>query len=610
METGAIMANFTIRRAGEAQPTDNPFIIRKAAPVAPEVVPQPQEPGLLEFIQGTPEVAAMIASGAIAEPIAGLAGILGTILPGPEGQGAKLVEETREALTFQPETQAGKATAQALGETLQPIIEPVARGVQAVSDVAFEAGGPLAGTVLKTAIASIPEILGLRGLKSLRRGTILLDDAGRPTKALRQAFDKQGIDFDNLTPEIQAAIPQRVEPALLPGANVAAQEAEKVLVKQITSGARDDALAGLRVSKGKIAADSVANEAIKQGFEPGFVQSVKTATAATKTSMLKMTRMMKQIKKQARLSVEIRPSNVVGDAVTERIKFIRDKADVANKELNQIASKKLPGKEIDTQPVMDVLAESLDDLDVELVQKLGELPKPKFEGSLISKDKSSQRVIRDLVDILTEPKAPDALRAHKVKRQIDIMIDFNKKSAQGLSNAGKNVLKKVRAQLNDSVRAVDPDYARVNDVLSESLDTLGGLDEAVGSIDIFGKGANKALGTRMRALLSNQQGRVRIENALDQINETASNLGAKFTDDIKDLILFSDGLNSKFGTVAKTSLAGQTEQAVKQALTATPQATIVGKGAEVIGRGVEKLRGINDFNSFEALEKLLRQGGN
>ena len=56
------------------------------------------------------EPIATLVTGAIAEPIAGLAGIAQAINPFAEpGAGVRAIEATREALTFQPRTEAGKA---------------------------------------------------------------------------------------------------------------------------------------------------------------------------------------------------------------------------------------------------------------------------------------------------------------------------------------------------------------------------------------------------------------------------------------------------------------------------------------------------------------------
>lgn len=566
-----------------------------------EEIQQPSS--LLETIKGIPETAATIATGVVAEPIAGLAGIVGSVLPGETGQGAEFVEKTREALTFKPISEPGKQTLGKLGEVLAPVGEVIEKVETGLGDFAFDlTGSPTVAAAAASTPTIVGELIGLKGLNKITKGTKLLDKAGRPTKILRKALDKEGLDFDLLNSEVRKSIPETARPGIIKPVR---REVENVIKGQIESGARDDILATIKIKGGNVVNDKAGSAAVKQGFTPGFVQSIKTSSAATRAKMLKMTRTMKKIKKQERFALDSRPSDVVGDSVTERIKFIRDRADTARLELDKIARKDLPGLDVDSGEVISTMESSLDDLDIKLITDAKGRTKPDFKGSLIAKDRSSRRVITDLIDILGDGETPDALKMHKVKRQIDIMIDFNKKSAIGLSNAGKKVLKDVRRSINDSIRGESAAYANVNDILSESLTALGDLDDAVGTIDVFGKGANKAIGQKMRALLSNQQGRIKLENSLDQIESAAKNLGGNFSDDIKDLVIFADGLDSKFGTVAKTSLAGQTEQAITRAASVSPKATIVEGVASKIGAGAEKLRGINDFNAFEAIEGLL-----
>lgn len=572
------------------------------AAVAPPVAQAP-EPTLGQRALGTLEAAATIGSGAIAEPLAGLAGIGAAIIPGGQS-GSEAVESARQALTFQPRTEPGQQQLQAVGEAaaLIPDVGGALGGF--VFDLTDSPGLAAAAATTPTLIA---ELVGLGAIRKLRTGTRLLDDAGRPTRPLRKALDDQGLDFDNLTPEARASIPPIAEQSPLLRTPLPATNAERALVQQIKSGGRDDALAGLKVVKDKIAPDPSGLEAIRQGFDPGFVQSVKTADSATKASMVKMLNTTRRIKRSRRVGLDTRPTDVIGDAVTDRVKFIRNKADAARLELNQIAETKLRGVDVDTAPVLQQLERSLDDLDVKLIDSGTPKPDVQFAQSMIAKDRTSQRVVKDLVDLMAEGGKPDALRFHKLKRQLDTLIDFRKKSAGGLTDAGRNVLKDVRRSLNDVVREVDPDYARVNDTLSRSLTALDDFQQASGrSIDVFGTGANKAIGTNMRALMSNRQNRVNIENALNQLTDTATDLGGQFSGDIKDMVLFADGIEDVFGATARTSLKGEIESAVRQAGQQGATATAAEKAVGAAARGAEKLRGINDFNAFEAMGELLR----
>jgi len=572
--------------------------------IGESIIPQPMTS--TRGIKTSLDVGATIGPAAVGEPVAGVAGLAQLASGKSAEEAAQTIENVQQKFTRQPTTEGGQQALENIGRVVEKLPD-----VSKISgDFAMElTGSPVVAAAVSAAPTLIAELIGIRGLKALRPGTRLLDTAGRPTKQLRIALDKQGLDFDTLKDSAKAEIPEIIEAEFFETPTIKSK-VETALIEQIKAGGKDDALAGLKVEGNRVRPDKTANEAIKQGFRAGLVQSVKTANPATKEKMLKMSNMMQRIQKQEGLGLKFRPSDVIGNSVTDRIKFIRGKADVARVELDSIAREKLRGQSIETGGVTNTLEKSLSDLDVSLTEpRGGGKPKPVFKNSLISKDRSAQRAITDVIDLMAEGGQPDALRLHKLKRQLDNMIDFKKKSPIGLTDAGKKVLKKVRASLNESLRATNPDYADVNDILSESLTSLDDLDNAVGTIDIFGKGSNKAIGQKMRALLSNQQGRIKLENALDGVEDTVTSLGGKFDDNVGDLVMFSDALNNRFGTTAKTSFAGQITQGVEEGARRIPslatKAGIAAGGAKLAGKGLEKLRGVNDFKAFESLNNLL-----
>lgn len=174
-----------------------------------------------------------VASSIVAEPVAGLAGLIGSALPGEEGQGARFVEATREALTYDPRTAAGQQGLQAVGEAVQTGLEaaqvPVSgiagtgeflaqrarglptgvallRGAQTVEDVQREGlsealgqrvleqtDSPLAATVAFSVPTALLEIAGTKGVKAPKLR--ITDDAISSAKeTVKQGFDAKNID--------------------------------------------------------------------------------------------------------------------------------------------------------------------------------------------------------------------------------------------------------------------------------------------------------------------------------------------------------------------------------------------------------------------------------
>jgi hypothetical protein len=134
------------------------LLSRAEAPVKEE--PQgPMYRGLAEEARGLGEVGLSLGTGAVAAPIAGLAGIAGTLLPGPEGQGARWTEGVQQALTYEPRGFVGQRT---LGAVAAPF-EQFERFADWAGEVSGDPGDVLGATAVKTGILAAPSLLGLRG---------------------------------------------------------------------------------------------------------------------------------------------------------------------------------------------------------------------------------------------------------------------------------------------------------------------------------------------------------------------------------------------------------------------------------------------------------------
>lgn len=146
-----------------------------------------------------------LGTGAVAEPLAGLAGIVQPINPFTTAQTpTQAVEQTRESITFPPTTVEGKIGLQSIVEF--PPVDLFVRGMQAtekfLGDLGFDLLGPIGGAIGSAVPTAILEGLGLASLRNLRLGKAnLVDNAGTPTPELKLALDEAGVKFEDLTPE-------------------------------------------------------------------------------------------------------------------------------------------------------------------------------------------------------------------------------------------------------------------------------------------------------------------------------------------------------------------------------------------------------------------------
>jgi hypothetical protein len=491
------------------------------------------------------------------------------------------------------------------------------------SEIGREVGGET-GALIGSVVAPVAAVTALGGAKVLipklaakfGKNLALIDQqTALPSPAFQKALDKRGLQYGSIIDDVDSL------PVLR--SNLKPDEVvERILQRKLISGASDDVTATLRLDAGRIVPDQLGEEAIKQGFRPGKIAAIKSMNSSTKTEAVKMLNMTRQILANDSLKDKFRPTNVVGDNVKKQFDFIRGKADILRLDLDRIANKPaagantlggpgvtpgLKGLEINTNKIENAVLGGLDKLKLNIpddvlkdTKKLSSFLKGNeaFTGSLISENPSSKNIIRRSVKLLSEPGEADASRAHIIKKQLDELIDFNKASRQGLTDSGKNFAKAVRSAVNETIRDVSPRYANINDELSLSLQSMNKFQKVLGpSIDVFDKGASSAIGQDLRGLLSNRKTRVNLENAVDSIADTAAKLGGKFDVDVKNLTRFANTLDDRFGAVADTSLKGEVESVIREGA----RATAVKKVAE----GAEKLRGINEKNALNSIQKIL-----
>jgi len=208
----------TVRLTGDSPPTEQELeniFSGGAIGSALQTMRDDTPSGATETIEGKTgasfeEPALTFGTAALAEPIAGLAGIAQTLNPFADpGAGERAVAATREALTFQPRTPEGKLGLQKIGK-LPPVkafVEALQFSERLVGDTLFDVGGPIGGAIGSAVPTAVLEAMGLIGLKNLRLGKAnFIDRAGKPTKELQKVLDDAGVSFDDLTPQAKAEL--------------------------------------------------------------------------------------------------------------------------------------------------------------------------------------------------------------------------------------------------------------------------------------------------------------------------------------------------------------------------------------------------------------------
>ena len=208
------------------------------------------------------EPAVTIGTGAGAEIAGGAAGV-GALLRGAGPEVAQQeIEQTREALTFQPRSEAAKQTLGAIGETLAPAGEFLQEVRQATGDIALKATGSPAFAAIATALPDATiEALGFGiGRKFAQAKTGL---KGAPDKPRAPGKVKEGA----VTKSLLEAAPE-VEQI---------KEASRAIYKEI-----DD----LNVTTKPMATNMLVNKVVKEA-EKANVDKVLTPDSARVVELLK-----------------------------------------------------------------------------------------------------------------------------------------------------------------------------------------------------------------------------------------------------------------------------------------------------------------------------------
>ena len=439
-------------------------------------------------------------------PLSGLGGLAKLITSLDIDKAAQTISEVQENGAFQT---AGEAVVEATGSP------KLATAVHMLPDIA---GALTGGAVYNSAKKTAPAVKGaVANLRKTPKGLIGQD--GKLLPAFEKELKGMGVTIENIVDEVPQ-LPDWVTPK---------QAASMAVKRKIKAGDTDGFLAHKTLdTKGNIIDDSLAKEATRQGFVAGDVQSVKAANPATNKNMLEMLKIRRKIAGNTELATRMQPSDVIGRSAMARVDYIRHTANKARKDLDNIVKTTLAGKTIDSNSVVQSLKQRLDNLNIKGLGEGAERPILDFKGSQISKDRTSQKVIQDVVDLLSESEAPDALRAHNLKRQLDTMIDFRKKSKDGLTDAGRDVAKAVRHELNQAIRAVDGDYAQANDTLHKALTAFDDYESAMGSKFTIGDiNASPKAGLQLRKIVSKYASSEDIKQAVRQMDDLASEMGWK-----------------------------------------------------------------------------------
>lgn len=416
---------------------------------------------------------------------------------------------------------------------------------------------------------------------------------------------------------------ERTVPAIRP--KTRARDAE--LSQAVVANEGDTIAAGYRVNptRTRVVESPGGQAALKQGVEPKTVALLQSATPLGKKRMQEMLQIARKGKENARYEIRNRPSDIPGDALINRVKIIRSANRSAGERIDKVAQT-LKGQRVDVNPVVNDFMGKLNEMGIRYNPNSRSLDFSESDIRGLSGIESTvTRVIRQM-----EGKGDiDAYDVHRMKRILDEQLTYGK-NAEGLGGRVEKYLKDLRRGLDGVLDEQFKAYNRVNTQYAETIGALDALQDVAGTkMNLSGGNADKALGTLLRRITSNAQSRVRLLDAVDEVDGVARKyLKSDSTDivplskttprgediaeiDLDDDLLaqvrFMSDIERLFGTSAPTSLQGVMENVEGPAMRAAMTGDTTEMKVGMARSALNAIRGINEENTIKALETLLKE---
>lgn len=534
-------------------------------------ITMPNTPYLTNLAENT----LALTSAAIAEPVAGLAGLARSMTIAPEGSGGQTVRDVREALTYQPRLERSQQNLQGLAELMAPVNQVIETGRR--GDEALEAGAPAGIAALYEAI---PEMaggaIGLRALQSVPKPgqlpKVQIDSAGNPVTNL----SKKGV--------IKSDLLNRPERGSTAGFGL------------------DDA--------GNVVKAKPEKAALSQGWQSKTVSGVRAANNATKQKIREMINIARKRTDEGSISDEVltRPSDVAGLSLAKRYQYIKGQNQAAGKRLGDIARELgNGGVTVNIDDAARALSRRLQDAGISVSRN----PKGKvivnFNNSNLPKSDRAM-IIENMEHIGRfqqklfngELNFHDAHQLKQIMRRVGISYEPTLKK-QGASPEAQAIFKEFSGKIDEVLDIRSQTYDAQNIKFAETKGVLNQI-EKIAKDNLITENPEKQLGLYMRRIMGNPVSRNAIIDMMNDITETANKHGAKFNDDLFVQSFIANDMDDVLRVAGQTSIKGELGPQMAHSL----ERSSVGNAAHVaenIGRFIGRKSEKKALDTLQALTK-------
>lgn len=306
--------------------------------------------------------------------------------------------------------------------------------------------------------------------------------------------------------------------------------------------------------------------------------------------------------------------DIIGERLADRISFLDNVYKVNGSRLNKLIETKMGNKVMNVNNIMNQwLTQLIKEMNIKHVKynDQGKITID-YNGSLLEGNNASQSAINRVVSRLNEGTFT-ARDLHFLKKYIDENIDWSKPGRAGdqggVSQSTENMFKVLRGQVNEALRKEIPQYGRVNDTMSQIIETLVPFNQALTKeFNLLDPGGIKQLGLGMRRISSNAKSGVTMREGLESLLELTDRLSkGSFRDNPAELQKFANIVERRFGSDAENSIGGifgkESERVAARVAEAGADA-LTGNAMAAALKGVKNLMTTGEKSDAQALTAL------
>lgn len=333
------------------------------------------------------------------------------------------------------------------------------------------------------------------------------------------------------------------------------------------------------------------SEAVNVGFKPQEARLFANFTDPDTIVAKNMLKLSDDIS-LGKVDATTRPIDLVGNNAKTQLKSMETIEKTLGKNVDE-AAKTLENLPINETELKTALLKTVDDYKIKRTNKRWD-----FLDSDFALTKNVQEDIEEALNFVFSPKK-DAYAVHRIKKTLDGLI-YPQKVSEGLSGQAKNLIKKLRRNVDDyldnnftAYKVANEDFSRVKNVLEEARDVLGDFNEA-------------NLANKIRSVFSNSPKREQFKTVLNKLDDLAKEKGLPDVGNLYNQALFAEKLIDLFGDNAVTGFGESIKRAISrtQAIAEGLRNPIAGAG-KIAGEIVEKVAGQSADDQLQFLKKIL-----